>query len=90
MAAFGGIKQDDNSVAFKEIIISPSLLKIFHLLKQCNSLYGTIKSSWNKVDGRFELRWKYPLYNGKGFIPANSIDDIIESGKTIKIKAISV
>lgn len=83
-----GIKQDDNSVAFKEIIISPQPVENISFAEASyNSPYGTIKSSWNKVDGRFELEVEIPANTtAKVFIPANSIDDIIESGKTIKNK----
>lgn len=83
-----GIKQSDSSVAFKEIIINPQPVENISFAEASyNSPYGLIKSAWNKDDGRFELKVEIPANTtATVLIPANSIDDIIESGKTIKNK----
>jgi len=81
-----GIKQGDASVAFKEIIIDPQPVENISFAEASyNSPYGLIKSAWNKDDGRFELKVEIPANTtATVFIPANSIDDIIENGEKIK------
>ncbi|MBV4357651.1 alpha-L-rhamnosidase [Pinibacter aurantiacus] len=46
-----GIKSDDKEVAFKRIIMKPSFVKeLSSVNASYHSMYGAIKSSWNRID----------------------------------------
>ena len=63
-----GIKQTDNSVAFKEIIIRPEPVgDITEVTGSYKSIYGLIKSHWIKTNNSFNLSVEIPV-NTTAFI----------------------
>jgi len=81
----GGIKQDKQSIAFKNIIIRPETVgdiseaKVSYL-----SSYGVIKSEWTKKDGLFTLKVEVPVNTtATVYLPATDAKDITESDKAI-------
>jgi len=58
----GGIKQDPQSVAFKNIIIRPETVGDISQAKATyQSPYGMIKSEWTKKEGVFTLKVEVPV-----------------------------
>lgn len=85
----GGIRQSDNSVAFKNIIIKPSVVGD---LKNANTNfetpYGTIKTNWNITNDSFKLDVEIPSNTSALiYLPANSSKNIMENNIVItKVK----
>ncbi|MBC7721563.1 MAG: family 78 glycoside hydrolase catalytic domain, partial [Pedobacter sp.] len=60
-SGLGGIKQNDSSVAFKNIIIHPEIVGDIKDVKATyQSPYGLIKSEWHKTDNNFQLKVTIP------------------------------
>ncbi len=78
----GGIKSDDKSVAFKEIIMKPAFAKgLNEVNASYRSLYGNISSHWKKQDN--QLSWEIIIpANSKAVvhIPAANESDVKEGG----------
>lgn len=84
-----GIRTDKNSVGFKKIIMKPSLPAGLQFVNASyKSAYGLIKSSWkNRID-KFEWTISIPANTSATVhIPTNSVDEIVENGKTITSNA---
>lgn len=57
----GGIRQEEGSVAYKSIVISPEVAAdLAHVNVSYNSPYGPIGSKWEKTAGHFMLDVKIP------------------------------
>jgi alpha-L-rhamnosidase len=81
-----GIKQTENSVAFKEIIIRPEPVgDITEVTGSYKSIYGLIKSHWIKTNNSFNLSVEIPV-NTTAFIylPSNKNAKITVNKKAIK------
>ncbi|MGB8194096.1 MAG: family 78 glycoside hydrolase catalytic domain, partial [Chitinophagaceae bacterium] len=82
-----GIKSDDADVAFKKIIMKPEMIAgLDHVKASYISPYGLIRSEWVKQahDGQFSWKIEVPVNSSAlVHIPAASIDDITENGKSI-------
>jgi alpha-L-rhamnosidase len=60
-AGLAGIKQTDNSVAYKNIEIKPNPVgDVTSARATYHSVYGDITSDWKKQDGKFELDVEIP------------------------------
>lgn len=81
----GGIKQEQHSVAFKNIIIRPETVgDISETKASYQSPYGLIKSEWTKKDGYFTLKVEIPVNSSATvYLPATDVNAITESGKAI-------
>jgi len=82
----GGIKQKENSIAYKHIVIAPTLvgeLKSASVAFQCP--YGTIKSEWRKDANHFRLHVDIPV-NTKAdiYLPGQNFNSVREGGFDIK------
>jgi hypothetical protein len=67
-SGLGGIRQRDNSVAFREIVIDPQITGDIHNARTVyESPYGTILCEWTKTDGNYRILVS---------IPANRIAEI--------------
>lgn len=80
-----GIRRDENSPGFKHFILQPetdSTGGITHAKGHCDSMYGRINSSWQKLEGRTEYCFTVPANTSATlFLPAKSRKDILESDK---------
>lgn len=81
----GGIKQEQHSVAFKNIIIRPEIVgDISEAKAQYQSPYGSIKSEWKMKDGDFTLNIEVPVNTSATiYLPTTKVNAITESGKAI-------
>jgi hypothetical protein len=61
-SGIGGIKQDENSYAYKNIIIEPEIVgSITHARTTFESPNGTILTDWKKKENQFELLVEIPV-----------------------------
>ncbi|WP_316848798.1 family 78 glycoside hydrolase catalytic domain [Pedobacter agri] len=61
-SGIGGIRQDENSIAFKQIKIQPEIVgNLTSANVSYNSSYGEISSAWKKVNNGFEIDVKIPV-----------------------------
>ena len=79
-----GIRTSKNDVGFKKIIMKPVFPDGLQLVNASyKSVYGLIKSNWkNNID---KLEWAVSIPANTAatiYIPANSADEIFESGKS--------
>ena len=81
----GGIKQEQHSVAFKNIIIRPEIVgDISEAKAQYQSPYGSIKSEWKMKDGDFTLNIEVPVNTSATvYLPTTNVNAITESGNAI-------
>ena len=81
----GGIKQQQNSVAFKDLLISPAIVgDITQTKTSFGSPYGTIKSEWSREGKNLNIHIEVP-YNTSATISFPTLDrsSITENGKSI-------
>lgn len=81
----GGIKQQQNSVAFKELLISPAIVgDITQTKTSFVSPYGTIKSEWSREGKNLSMYVDVP-FNTSATISFPTLDrnSIIENGNPI-------
>jgi alpha-L-rhamnosidase len=78
-----GIRTDKTEVGFKKIIMQPVLPAGLSFVNATyNSAYGSIKSNWKSKIASFEWEISIPANTTATVaIPANSLDEIFESGK---------
>ncbi|MEI6677399.1 MAG: family 78 glycoside hydrolase catalytic domain [Mariniphaga sp.] len=83
----GGIKQEENSVAFKNIIIRPEIVGDITWVKSSyHSPYGLIRSEWKKENHQLEMKVEIPANTTATiFLPANQEASVIENGKKIAV-----
>ncbi|MET1054098.1 MAG: family 78 glycoside hydrolase catalytic domain [Pedobacter sp.] len=85
-SGLGGIRQEQKSVAFKEIKIHPEIIKgLSHAETSYNSPYGRIATSWKKDADKFDLEVEIPA-NTRAviYIPAIKGQQITEGGKAVQ------
>ena len=80
-----GIRTDKEAVGFKKITMKPSLPDGLEFVNASyKSSYGLIKSDWKKNNGILEWNISIPANtSAKIFVPARSMDDVMESGKSL-------
>lgn len=81
-----GISQEENSVAYKEIRISPEVVGDVVSAKAAYACpYGWIKTEWTKQKGDFELRVEIPANTTATiYLPARQGAKITEGDKPVK------
>jgi alpha-L-rhamnosidase len=80
-----GIKTDPQQPAFKAIEMKPSFVDgPDHVKSSYHSMYGLIRSEWNKTDKMLEWKISVPA-NTKAmvYLPAGSVNDIRESSSDL-------
>ena len=85
-AGLAGISQEKNSVAYKEIVISPEAVGDVTSAKAAYACpYGWIKTEWKKRGGDFELKIEIPVNaTATVYLPARQEDKIIEGGRSVE------
>ncbi|MFC2138369.1 family 78 glycoside hydrolase catalytic domain [Bacteroidota bacterium] len=81
----GGIRQEENSKAFKNIIINPTFIEGLEEVKTSyQSVYGNIQSKWKKTEAEIIMSITIPVNTtAKFFLSANIIEQISESNKSL-------
>jgi len=81
-----GIRTDKTDVGFKKIIMKPSLPDGLAFVNATyKSVYGEIKCNWKKSHDVFEWNITIPANTSATiYLPAKSVDDIMETGKAVK------
>lgn len=81
-SGLGGIRQEEGSVAFKNIVIKPEPVgDIRDADTSYESPYGLIHSSWKDDKETFSLRIEIPANSSASiYLPANAPGQISESG----------
>lgn len=81
----GGIRQDENSVAFREIIIKPEVVEGITFVKAAyHSPYGQIRCEWQKNVDQLTLTVTIPVNTtAKVFLPVASGSVVTENRKPI-------
>ena len=84
-SGLAGIDQEETSNAYKNIIIKPEVVGDVSSVKAgYKSMYGTIKSEWEKRDGIFELNVEIPVNtNAVIYLPAINAASVTENGKPV-------
>lgn len=85
-SGLGGIRQDDKSCGYKNIVISPQIVDgVDNASTSYESPYGEIACSWKKRGNSIEVETVIPA-NTKAYIilPAYGIDLVSESGLPLK------
>jgi len=79
----GGIKQEENSVAFQNIIIRPEIVgDITWVTSNYQSPYGLIKSDWKKEQNILEMKIQIPANTSATiYFPTNQQESVRENGK---------
>jgi hypothetical protein len=80
-----GIRQSNNSIAFKNIEIDPEPVgNITWAKANYRSPYGLISSSWKKQNNAFELKVEIPANTTATiFLPANNLLSVMENNSSI-------
>lgn len=89
-SGLGGIRQEENSVAFKQIKIHPEMVKgVTHAETSYVSPYGRIATSWKKEAAKLSLTVVIPANTTANvYIPVSKGQRIKESGKNVHSAAI--
>jgi alpha-L-rhamnosidase len=76
----GGIRQDDNSVAFKNCVIKPSVVgNLTSAQTTFESPYGTIATDWKKDNTSFSLKVTIPCNtSAQVYVPVNKGQSVQE------------
>lgn len=79
-----GIRTNKTDVAFKKIIMKPTIPAGLDFVKASyNSFHGLIKSEWKNSMDQFEWKISIPANTSATvYIPANSVEEITENGST--------
>ncbi len=82
-AGLAGIKQTENSVAYKEVMIKPEIVgDITNAKASFQSPYGLIKSEWVKTTSSFNLRLEIPANSTATiYVPAKQGQTVMMNGK---------
>ena len=83
----GGIKQDVNGVAFKNIVIRPEIVgDITYAKLSYRSVYGLIKCDWTKTGKSLEIKVEIPANTSAIiYLPTNNGASVTEGGKSIAV-----
>ena len=89
ISGLGGIRQDEESIAFKHIVIKPSPVgDVRSARTSYESPYGTIVSDWKETDEKFTIRVEVPANSANSsasvYLPTTQVDQITESGIAVK------
>ena len=81
-----GIKADPQDPGFRHVVMRPTLVGGLQSVKATHkSPYGLIESEWKNSAGRFTWNIRMPVNStATVFIPARSVEDIMESGIPIR------
>ena len=84
-SGLGGIYQDDNSIAYEEIIIAPKPVGDISWVKcDFNSPKGIISSNWEIEGNTFNLKIEVPENSvAKIILPNTTLSQVVENGKSI-------
>jgi hypothetical protein len=87
-SGLAGIRQAENSVAFREIIIKPEPVgDITHTSASYISPYGKIVSEWKIENGRFFLNVNIPANcSAQIYFPSGDLKSLKENDKTFRAK----
>ena len=79
----GGIKQEEHSVAFQNIIIRPEIIGDITWVKSSyQSPYGLIRSDWKKENNILEMKVEIPANTSATiYLPTNQEGSVTENGK---------
>lgn len=79
-SGIGGIRQQENAVAFKEIRIEPELVgDLTSAEVSYHSLYGEISSKWKKTNNAFEIQLNIPVNTtAVVYLPVSVSQHIVE------------
>ena len=82
-SGIGGIRQDENSFAFTNLVIEPEVVgTITYARTTFESPNGTILTDWKKEKKQFELFVEIPVNStAKIFLPGSDISKVTESNK---------
>ena len=82
-AGLAGIKQTENSVAYKEILIKPEVVgDVTNVKANFQSPYGMIKIKWTKSSTTFNLQAQIPANStAVVYIPAKRGQTVLLNGK---------
>jgi len=88
-SGLGGIRQAENSIAYKQIEIDPQLVgDITFVNTTYESSYGIIRSNWKKTGSQFQLNVSIPANTTATiYLPANEVAAVQEGGRAIKNRA---
>ncbi|MDD3036734.1 glycoside hydrolase family 78 protein [Bacteroides sp.] len=81
----GGIRQDENSIAYKTVLIDPQIVgDVKEAKTSYESPYGRIDCEWKKIDKAYTLQVNIPV-NSKAviYLPTIDVNRIKEYGKPI-------
>ncbi len=83
----GGIKQEENSVAFKHILIRPEIVGDITFVKTSyKSPYGMIRSEWKRENGKLEMKVEIPANTDAAiYFPVKEGAQVNENGKNIAL-----
>jgi len=84
-SGIGGIRQEENGVAFKKIMICPEMVEgLSEAQTSYDSPYGRIATSWKKGPNGLSLTVDIPANtSAKIYIPVAGIQEIREGGKVL-------
>jgi len=87
----GGIKQEENSVAFQNIVIHPQIVGDISWVKSSyQSPYGLIRSDWKKTQNILEMTITVPSNTTATiFYPTNQEASVTENGKKTTVSKTS-
>jgi hypothetical protein len=82
----GGIQQEQDSKAYKNIIINPHYIEgIDEVNAHFMSPFGRIKSEWDKQDGLIDLTVEIPVNTSAiVFFPVKNTEQITENGNSLQ------
>lgn len=81
----GGIRQEENSVAYKNIIIKPTLVAgLKEVRTSYHTPHGLIKSEWENSAEVTVVRASIPVNcSARIFLPARSLENVSEGGSSL-------
>ncbi|RYZ28272.1 MAG: alpha-L-rhamnosidase [Chitinophagaceae bacterium] len=85
-SGLGGIRQADNSIAYKKLEIDPHYVgDLTFVNTSYESSYGIIQSNWKKLANAIELNVTVPANTtARVFLPTNNVAAVQESSRSIK------
>ncbi len=83
----GGIKQEENSVGFQNIIIRPQIVGDITWVKSSyQSPYGMIRSDWEKVNNQLEMKVEIPANaTATIYLPTKRETSVTENGMKVVV-----
>ncbi|MCX6238528.1 MAG: family 78 glycoside hydrolase catalytic domain [Bacteroidia bacterium] len=83
----GGIKQEENNVAFRNIIIRPEIVGDITWVKSSyQSPHGLIKSEWKKENNILEMKVEIPVNTTATiYLPTNQEASVTENGMKVAV-----